>query len=127
STKEQQSGGLILGNLWVVLLMLFAWDDFTSITPFTVAGLLFLGVVQIGIGYIIFTYGQRRIPATESAMIAMLEPVFNPIWVGLGYGEWASPLAWLGGMIIVTALAVRLWREMRVTYPASQTRSSADP
>jgi drug/metabolite transporter (DMT)-like permease len=70
--------------------------------------LLFLGVVQMGLGFILFTYGIRRISATEASLISMLEPLFNPIWVIIGYGELPALQAWLGGGIIISALVVRL-------------------
>ena len=38
----------------------------------------------------------------------MLEPLFNPIWVAIGYGERPSTLAILGGLIIVLALVGRI-------------------
>ncbi len=69
--------------------------------------LLFLGFVQIGMGYVFFTYGLKRVLAIESALIAMLEPVINPIWVFLGYGEVPSLLAMVGGAIIIAMLVVR--------------------
>jgi drug/metabolite transporter (DMT)-like permease len=70
--------------------------------------LAFLGFVQIGLGYLLFTYGQRRIPALESALISMLEPILNPIWVILWYGEHPSPWSVAGGGIIILALIVRM-------------------
>ncbi len=54
-----------------------------------------------------FTYGLNRSTATESSLLAMLEPILNPIWVMIGYGETPSLLAGVGGGIILTALALR--------------------
>ena len=70
--------------------------------------LVFLGVVQIGIGYILFTYGQRRITAIEGSLLAMLEPILNPVWVMIGYGEIPSVWSLIGGAIILSALAGRM-------------------
>jgi drug/metabolite transporter (DMT)-like permease len=70
--------------------------------------LAFLGFVQIGLGYLLFTYGQRRIPALEGSLISMLEPILNPIWVLLWYGENPSPWSLAGGAIILMALMVRM-------------------
>lgn len=117
STKEQQSSGLILGNFMIVAITFYWWDRFTSFTTFSALALLFLGVVQIGIGYLLFTYGQRRIPATESALLAMIEPVLNPVWVAIGYGEWPGIYALTGGFIILAAIAFRIIHRMRITYP----------
>jgi len=70
--------------------------------------LAFLGIIQIGLGYALFTYGQRRIPAIESSLIAMLEPIFNPIWVMIGYHEFPSVWSLIGGGVIISALSMRM-------------------
>ena len=70
--------------------------------------LAYLGLVQMGLGYLLFTYGLKRTTATETSLITMLEPLFNPIWVAIGYGERPSTLAILGGLIIVLALVGRI-------------------
>jgi len=69
--------------------------------------LLFLGFIQIGVGYLLFTYGLKRILAIESSLLAMLEPILNPVWVLIGYGEVPSKYAIIGGVIIIVALVVR--------------------
>ena len=96
SNRKQQMSGILLGNCWVPATM-------TELSM-----LAFLGVIQIGMGYVLFTYGQRRIPAVESAMIAMLEPILNPVWVLIWYGE--KPAFWslVGGTIILASLAFRM-------------------
>jgi len=48
----------------------------------------------------IFNAGLKYVTATESMIIAMLEAVFNPIWVFIGIGEKPSDYAILGGIII---------------------------
>jgi len=37
----------------------------------------------------------------------MVEPVLNPIWVFIGYGEVPSFYAIIGGIIIITAITSR--------------------
>jgi drug/metabolite transporter (DMT)-like permease len=37
----------------------------------------------------------------------MVEPVFNPVWVFLGYGEVPTLTAIIGGLIILGAIVVR--------------------
>lgn len=108
STRSQQAGGIVLGNLWVVLATLYWWNGLGSITVNEHGSLLFLGIVQIGLGYVLFTFGQRRIAAIDSSLLAMLEPVLNPVWVGIGYGEWPSTWSIAGGAAILAALGMRL-------------------
>lgn len=69
--------------------------------------LAFLGLIQIGVGYMFFTYGLKRVYAIESSLLAMLEPVLNPVWVMIGYGEAPSLMAGIGGFIIIGMLVIR--------------------
>jgi drug/metabolite transporter (DMT)-like permease len=67
----------------------------------------FLGIFQIGIAYAIFTYGLKRVFAIEASLIGMIEPVLNPVWVMIWYGEVPSFFAMIGGIIIISAIALR--------------------
>ncbi len=108
SNRSQQMSGILLGNIWVVVLTI-PWF-LKSIHPSMDENLMmaFLGFIQIGLGYLLFTYGQRRIPAIESSLIALLEPILNPIWVLIGYHEIPSVWSWIGGSIIIFTLLTRM-------------------
>jgi drug/metabolite transporter (DMT)-like permease len=105
--ERERIAAIFWGNLWVVLIGLPFWWQSPPATGSEHAMLAFLGVVQIGIGYLLFTYGIQRIPAVDAALIAMLEPVLNPVWVFLGYGERPGYWAAVGGAIIILALTGR--------------------
>ncbi len=100
------------GNVLVALVGLPFFLQAAPPTFNEAAILVFLGVFQLGLGFWFFTYGLQRVVAVESALLAMIEPILNPVWVVIGYGEIPSPLALVGGGIIVLALAVRaVWME----------------
>ncbi len=67
----------------------------------------FLGIFQIGLAYAIFSYGLKRVYAIEASLISMIEPVLNPVWVFIWYGEVPAYLAIVGGIIIVSAISLR--------------------
>ena len=109
SNRQEQVSGIFLGNILVVLITL-PW--FLKSSPPTTQEhlmLAYLGIIQIGVGYLLFTYGQRRIPALESSLISMLEPILNPVWVIIWYGEFPSVWSIAGGTIILLALIARMW------------------
>jgi drug/metabolite transporter (DMT)-like permease len=111
---EYQPGAVFLGNI-IVCIICLPW--FIS-SPFPTmqenAYLMVLGFGQLGLGFALFLYGQRHLPAIESSLIAMLEPILNPVWVYIGYGENPGFWAIIGGMIIIVALVFRLyWIEVR--------------
>lgn len=63
--------------------------------------LAFLGIFQIGFAFIFFTKGIKHIPALEANLIGTLEPVLNPIWVFLFYGERMGRFALVGGLVVL--------------------------
>ena len=69
--------------------------------------LLYLGIVQLGLAYFLFVRGVRRVPAAEASLISMLEPVLNPVWVLIGFGERPGPWAIAGGAIVIAAVVIR--------------------
>lgn len=69
--------------------------------------LALLGVVQLGLGYILFVRGVGKVSAIEGALIPMLEPLLNPVWVMLFYGERPSLLSLLGGAFVIAAVTGR--------------------
>ncbi len=72
--------------------------------------IVFLGVVQIGLAYVLLTRGVRGVPALEASLLLLVEPVLNPIWAWLVHGE--NPGLWslLGGAVILGATAARTLR-----------------
>lgn len=67
----------------------------------------FTGVVQLGIPYVMFLRGLRMIPATEAAILTLLEPVLNPVWVLL-LAEVPDAHTIAGGVLILVAVGVRM-------------------
>jgi drug/metabolite transporter (DMT)-like permease len=64
-----------------------------------------MGVFQIGLASLLFAYGIKRVTALQAMLIAMVEPVLNPVWVLLVTGERPAASAIAGGGIIVAAVA----------------------
>ena len=62
---------------------------------------ILLGVVQLGFQYVLITYGVRRVPAAEVALLGRLQLVLGPFWVWIGVGEVPTVATFLGGGIIL--------------------------
>jgi drug/metabolite transporter, DME family len=124
SNRSQQMSGILLGNIWVVLITMPWFFRSGPATGTEHLMLAYLGFIQIGIGFLLFTYGQRRIPAVESSLIAMLEPILSPLWVLIWYGE--KPAVWslIGGGIILIALAGRMIYLKKI-QPSSENQQMA--
>jgi drug/metabolite transporter (DMT)-like permease len=60
----------------------------------------------VGASSILFAYGIKHVPAVSANLIAVIEPVFNPVWVFLVIGEAPSVNAVVGGLMIIAAVTV---------------------
>ena len=98
---------IFYGNILVALFCIPFITDMQGISLQDFAMVSFLGVFQIAFAYALFSYGLKRIIAVEASIISMFEPVLNPIWVFIGYGEVPSFYAIIGGIIIITAITAR--------------------
>lgn len=91
-----------------------------TMTPLDWFAVVFLGVFQIGIAYILFikgVHGGTR--PLDASLIGFIEPLLNPVWVFLFVGERPSQWAILGGAIILTAIAAHTIRQ----YARSSVRN----
>jgi drug/metabolite transporter (DMT)-like permease len=69
--------------------------------------LALLGVVQLGVSYLMYARAIRHITAIEAVLIPVIEPILNPIWVLLALGERPGPLSLAGGIVVLTAVTAR--------------------
>ena len=77
--------------------------------------LLAFGFAQLGIGLTLFSIGAARAPATDVALLSMLEPIMGPIWVWIFVSEYPGVPALIGGSAVFVALAAH------TVYAASRT------
>lgn len=77
------------------------------------ATIAYLGVVQIGLAYVLLTRAMSSVPALEASLLLLTEPVFNPLWAWLTLGERPGPWSLAGGGLILGATAVRTLLEAR--------------
>ena len=69
--------------------------------------LIMLGVVQLGIPYILFAKAIKHATALEATLIPIIEPLLNPLWVFLILGETPGVLALTGGVIVIATVTIR--------------------
>jgi drug/metabolite transporter (DMT)-like permease len=93
----------LLGNVLTFLVCLPFLSGITLDVK-SVLAILALGIFQIGIAYILFTEGSRYVSAIEAVLIAVIEPLLNPIWVFFFNGEVPGGMAIIGGSVVVIAI-----------------------
>ena len=107
NSKEYQQSSIFYGNIFVTIICIPFILDLKPLSFNDIWMVTFLGVFQIAFAYALFSYGLKRILAVEASIISMFEPVLNPVWVLIGYGEMPSFFASIGGGIIITAIFAR--------------------
>ncbi|MBR5345239.1 MAG: EamA family transporter [Clostridia bacterium] len=82
----------------------------TDFSAPVMASVFALGAIQVGGAYILFSYGIRRTPPITASLITGMEPILNPLWVALFYGESLTPLSVVGSVIVVgSILGYNVW------------------
>ena len=69
--------------------------------------LALMGAVQFAVPYVLFTRGLQQVTGPEASLIALIEPVLNPIWVVLFLGEKPTVATLAGGAVILSGLGLR--------------------
>ncbi|MFN8413528.1 MAG: DMT family transporter [Anaerolineales bacterium] len=104
SFRAQKDGNPAESTLTAFLITAIFGFPFILKETWTVTSwsiLAFLGIFQIGLAFIFFTQGIKHIPALEANLIGTLEPVLNPVWVFLFYGESMGAFALIGGLVVL--------------------------
>ncbi|HMN99385.1 MAG TPA: DMT family transporter [Miltoncostaeaceae bacterium] len=72
--------------------------------------LIYLGVVQIALAYLMLTAAVRTVAAFEVSLLLLVEPALNPVWSWLFLGETPGAVTIAGGVLILGATAVGVGR-----------------
>jgi drug/metabolite transporter (DMT)-like permease len=116
--NESPESILLLGN---ILTLLFASPWMFPFANLERNGIwiLLLGVFQLAIPYLLYSRAIKHIRALDAAIISIIEPILNPIWVILVKGEHASRWSIIGGAIVLTTSLFR-------SFLASREKQTSD-
>ncbi len=117
--KEVNPGYLTFLNNLVCWLAILPLVPSLSLSLGEALALAIMGAVQLGIPYFLFSKGLETISLQEASLIVLIEPVLNPTWVALSFGEVPSTTTLVGGGIILFSLGfryVRLMSRARQTF-----------
>lgn len=120
--RKQKDGSpiesIIIGNLLgaVIGLPFAIGQPLPSLEG--LGALVALGVLQLGVPYLLYVRAIKHVTALEAVLIPVVEPVLNPIWVLFFIGEKPGLLAIAGGGLIVSAVTWRAFAAVRGVSPA---------
>ena len=115
-----RASSAIYGNLIVVLICAPAFFGAIErgIGAGDLARIAYLGIVQIGFAYLLFTLAMARgVRSLDAGIIGYIEPVLNPIWVFLFIGEQPSSWAIVGGAIIIASVVAHMLASAKSKSP----------
>lgn len=108
TNESEKMSGIFFGQLLTALIgMPFFFLYGHSIKAVSAASIIILGVVQIGIPYILLGLASVNCPPLACCLIAAVEPLLNPVWVLIFDGERPGLLSIIGGVIIISAVTVQ--------------------
>ena len=120
--RRQKDGSptetVLLGNLLaaaVGLPVIFIADQPLDLREFSI--IIFLGVFQLGLTFILITLAIKHLSAIESILIESLAPGLNPVWALIFIFEIPAPTAVAGAAVIIAAVILRAIAAARQTKP----------
>lgn len=72
-----------------------------------------LGIFQMGVPYVLFAHGLKRIAGHEATSIGLIEPLLVPLWVYLAWGDKPAWWTFVGGGLILVGLVIRFLEPSR--------------
>ena len=110
-----RASSVIYGNLLAVVITApWGLSALFQLDRHDIFGVVYLGVVQLGLAYTLFTLAMARgVRSIDAGIICYIEPVLNPVWVFLVLRERPSQWALLGGAIIIVAVIVHMLLDAR--------------
>jgi len=118
--KEDMMPAVCLGGFFTAAIsgtIALAAGEGLAVSAYDLALACALGLVQLGLGMTLFTYGSKTVPAAELALLAMTEVVLGPVWVWLVLGETAGPWTLAGGAVLMVAIAANALSGIRRKPP----------
>jgi drug/metabolite transporter (DMT)-like permease len=109
------SESIILGNLFAGVAGLWWAIEAPPLPASGWLALLALGIVQLGVSYMLYARAIKHVTALEAVLIPVIEPILNPVWVLLFVGEKPRPLALSGGVLVLGAVAWRATSAIRAS------------
>ena len=124
-SDQTRASGIMQGQFLTALIglpVLFATRP--AFTTQAIVGILVLGIFQIGLAYVLYSIAIKNAPLLTCSLLAVLEPLLNPVWVFLFAGE--NPGIWslVGGVIVVAVIT--LWYVYDAKHPQAQTEPALE-
>ena len=106
SESQRMSAILIAHGLTFLVGLPFTFVYPPELSAAPVACILVLGVVQLGIPYVLLGRASGACPPLACSLLGAVEPLLNPVWVFIFDGEAPGMWALIGGVVVVVTITV---------------------
>ena len=127
-SDQTRASGIMQGQFLTAIIglpVLFATRP--AFTAQAITGILVLGIFQIGLAYVLYSIAIKRAPLLTCSLLAVLEPLLNPVWVFMFAGE--NPGVWslVGGVIVVVVITLWYAYDARHQQVQEQAQTAPEP
>lgn len=105
-TQERFSAMLVGQAVAFIFGLPFIITTKPEFSALPVLYIIILGVLQLGIPYILYGRAAEHCPPLACSLFGALEPLLNPVWVLIFDGEKPGLFALIGGVIVIVSVTV---------------------
>jgi DME family drug/metabolite transporter len=119
SSKSSMAGMFGVAAIFLLPSLLVTGGDlFATVTNSVVV--LYLAIVPMFIGYLLFGLGLRHIEASKATLITLLEPVVATLLAILIVGEAFDIEGWIGMFLIAICLTLQIIKPLKTSEASSK-------
>jgi DME family drug/metabolite transporter len=119
SSKSSMAGMFGVAAIFLLPSLLVTGDDlFATVTNSVVV--LYLAIVPMFIGYLLFGLGLRHIEASKATLITLLEPVVATLLAIIIVGEAFDIEGWIGMFLIAICLTLQIIKPLKTSETSSK-------
>ena len=104
---DSPSDSILLGNILTLVIGLPVIVGGTEFDLNSIILILLLGVLQLGIPYILYTTAIKHVTALDAIIFPIIEPILNPILVFIVLGETLGAWSVFGGALVLGGVIFR--------------------
>ena len=126
SVRKGRTGNMMPAVFWsailclpIMVLICLYTNTSLIVGPKDASIALLLGIIQMGLGLLLFTLGSKTLPAAKMTLLALSEVFFAPLWVWLFLNERIPLQTLIGGSVILLAIILNVAGKNSQTEPAS--------
>ncbi|MDZ7683537.1 MAG: DMT family transporter [Fodinibius sp.] len=116
-------GAIVLFLVGLPNILELSW---TEISAAAYGGVIYSGLLSIGVAYLIWNYGLQTVGAVHTATYQNLVPVLGLFFGIVLLGEQLSWLQQIGSGLVVIGIVLARWKKKQQKTPAATDTSRAD-